>query len=91
VQISLDSVQPFTEPETVTEVPHPDGQGLVALKTSAGKYKSLAPGGTWDPDKDSAGGWERFFPYGGVYLAYREDTNTTYSVAVMVEKLPYQP
>jgi hypothetical protein len=90
VQISLDSVQQFVSDEVVTEVPHPDGQGLVALQTKDGKYKSLAPGGTWDPDKDSAGAWERFFPQGGVYLAYREDSNQIYSVAVITEPIPYQ-
>ena len=89
VQISLSSLQPFTEPETVTVVPHPDGQGLVALKTSAGKYKSVTPQGTWDTDKDSAGAWERFTEQGGVFLHYDGDAKATYSVNVITETIPF--
>jgi|SRR5215831_2133700 len=89
VEISLSSVQAFDSPETVTEVPHPDGQGLVALQTAAGLFKSMAPGGIWDDDKPSAGAWERFLPYGGVYLHYDGDTQTTYSVALISVVIPY--
>lgn len=56
-----------------TEQPHPAGQGLVALKTSSNRFKSLTPRGTWDPDKLVTGPWEAFLPYGGVYLAARND------------------
>jgi hypothetical protein len=91
VQISLESIQPFEAPEVCTEVPHPDGQGLVALKTAAGLYKSLTPQGTWDEDKPSAGAWERFQPYGGVYLHYDGDSGVIYSVAVITITVAYQP
>lgn len=74
----------------LTEVPHPDGKGLVALKTPDGKYKSLTPTGQWNPDASSPGAWERFFPFGGGWYAYREDTKRTFIVTSRVPVLPYQ-
>lgn len=75
----------------VTEVPHPDGQGLIALKTSAGKYKSLTPFGSWQLDADSAGGWERFLPFGGGWFAYREDSKRLFFISTRVPSIPYMP
>ena len=91
MKISLSSIAPFENAEDVTEMPHPDGQGLVCLLTSAGTYKSLTPQGAWNPDAKAPGAWERFFPYGGVYLAYREDSGKTFSIERQTVKLPYQP
>lgn len=83
VQISLDSVQEFTQPQAVTEMPHPEFQGQVALKTAAGKFKSMNPQGGWDDDKEAPGAWEAFISQGGIYLAYRGDTGKTFSFSVI--------
>lgn len=73
------------------ETPHPDGQGLVAL-TEAGTpgFKSLNPWGSWQANATHPGGWERFFPYGGGWFAYREDTGRLFFVT-RVPKIPYLP
>lgn len=76
--------------QDVTEVPHPDGKGLVALKTPEGKYKSLNELGQWAADANSAGYFERFFPFGGGWFAYRESTKRTFVVTTRVPALPYE-
>lgn len=68
--LSISSLGDLT---TLTEVPHPAGQGLVGLRTAEGKYKCWWNGEWQSPDRDSMGPWEAFLPYGGVYLARRTD------------------
>lgn len=60
----------FKNYSEVTEVPHPDGNGLVGLQVN-GLYKSLTPEGFWNPDTSNLGAWEAFLPDGNRYLASR--------------------
>lgn len=73
------------------EVPHPDGKGLVLIqRASDSKHFTVSPDGQswWSDDK---GSWQRFNPQGGgVWYAYREDTNRLFFIA-RVPKQPYQP
>jgi hypothetical protein len=90
MQISLASLQKFEDPETVTEVDHPDGHGYKALKTAAGKFKSVTPDGRWDADKDHPGAWETWTPQGGgIYLHYVGEQNATYSVSCITADTPH--
>jgi hypothetical protein len=80
---------PFIDVNDVTTVPHPDGQGLVALKTAAGLYKSFTEAGKWDEDKPTAGAYERFFPYGGGIFVIAIGGNRLYTVGVISSRIPY--
>jgi len=73
--------------QDVLEVPHPQGQGTVALKMPNGKYKSLSPQGNWG-DSDNAGSWERFLPGGGGWYAYRNDSNRWFVVTTRIPNWP---
>lgn len=79
-------ISPLGDLSHLTEVPHPAGQGLYGLKTDDGKFKSWHDG-TWQPNKDGMGPWEAFLPYGGVYLARRNDGDEPRQ-AVVGSRLP---
>lgn len=69
----LTPLKTFTEPMTfdqcVTVEPHPDKNGLVALKYADGLYASWRD--RWDQHKITAGADERFLISGNLLSAYR--------------------
>lgn len=83
--LHVEQITPLLGP--YTEAPHPDQQGLVLVQNIAKENFTVDPwGGTrWSTD---AGSWQRMYPSGGGWFAYREDTKRLYFVT-RVPKLPY--
>mgnify|MGYP001174068149 CR=1 FL=1 len=88
VQVDLTVVR--VEPIALEEVPHPDGQSLVALRTPSGRYVSITPQGQRQADALTAGAWERFLRAGSLYYAPRD--GALYMVGPIVPTtIPYRP
>ncbi len=73
--------------DKVNEIPHPDGQGLVLVQREDGQFFTISPTGDtwWSNDK---GSWQRFYPQGGGWIAYREDSNRTFYI-LRLGNIPY--
>jgi hypothetical protein len=58
------------------------------VQRSDGQNLTVDPNGQtwWSHD---AGSWQRLFPQGGVWIAYREDTNREFYIS-RLPKMPYQ-
>lgn len=83
----VSEIVPLSEP--VTEVPYPQTPGLVGLKTGAGKYKTMNPGGVMEADSDILAPWQAFYPYGGAYLKrFTENPNKVYVVSRIPDDVP---
>lgn len=64
------ALDPVKHASVVTERPHPDGQGWVALERGDGQFLSVDDGTGEVRWARSAGAWERFYP-GSSYTAVR--------------------
>ena len=64
------ALEPVKNAAVITEAPHPDGHGWIALKRDDGQYLSVDDGTGEVRWAGSPGAWERFYP-GAAYTAVR--------------------